>query len=150
MKRRNFLQTLAYSSLAVGASTMIPEMAYSGNTVIENIPVGIKRFGDGRDWFFENRFGMFVHWGLYAIPGWHEQYQWRFHVERNKYVKLKDQWNPINFDPDKWLDLLDAAGMKYLTFTPKHCDGFCMWDTQAGADLQSAPFRYGICNSKIQ
>jgi alpha-L-fucosidase len=141
MERRNFLQTLAYSSLAVGASAMIPEMAYSGNTVIENIPLGIKRFGDGRDWFFEKRFGMFVHWGLYAIPGWHEQHQWRFRVERREYVKLKDQWNPMNFDPDKWLDLLEEAGMKYLTFTTKHCDGFCMWDTkQTSFNTMNTPY----------
>jgi alpha-L-fucosidase len=90
----------------------------------------VGRFGDGRDWFFEKRFGMFVHWGIYAIPAWHEQYQWRARVERAEYVKLAGQWNPVLFDPDRWLDLMQEAGMKYLCFTTKHHDGFCMWDTQ--------------------
>ena len=42
----------------------------------------MQRFGDGRDWFFERRFGLFVHWGIYAIPGWHEQQQWRGRMPR--------------------------------------------------------------------
>ncbi len=130
MERRNFLQTLAYSSLAVGATTMIPKMAYSQNVALRYTEGLSQRFGDARDWFFENRFGMFVHWGLYAIPGWHEQHQYRYRVERSEYVKLKDQWNPHQFDPDKWLDLLEETGMKYLTVTAKHCDGFCLWDTK--------------------
>jgi len=58
---------------------------------IEGRPGMIKRFGDDRDWFFEKRYGMFVHWGLYSIPGWHEQYQWRARVPRSKYVKFAGQ-----------------------------------------------------------
>jgi alpha-L-fucosidase len=89
----------------------------------------IKRFGDGRDWFFEKRFGMFVHWGLYSIPAWHEQHQWRARVPRAEYVKLADQWNPKKFNPEEWLDTMEMAGMKYITITTKHHDGFCLWDT---------------------
>ena len=55
------------------------------------------RFGDGRDWFFRKRFGMFVHWGLYAIPAWHEQHQWRRRVPRAEYVELAREWNPTRF-----------------------------------------------------
>jgi len=88
------------------------------------------RFNDGRDWFFRNRFGLFVHWGLYAIPAWHEQHQWRHRVARDEYAKLAAQWNPSAFDPDEWLDLLQAAGMSYLCLTTKHHDGFCLWDTK--------------------
>lgn len=88
------------------------------------------RFGDGRDWFFEKRFGMFVHWGLYSIHGWHEQEQWRRRVPRDEYVKLAMQWNPVRFDPEQWLDLAQEAGMQYLCVTTKHHDGFCLWDTQ--------------------
>ncbi len=90
----------------------------------------IPRFNDGRDWFFEKRFGMFVHWGIYAVPAWHEQLQWRGGVHRDEYSKYKEQFNPVKFDPDAWLDLAQAAGMRYLTFTTKHHDGFCMWDTK--------------------
>lgn len=90
----------------------------------------MQRFNDGRDWFFEKRFGLFVHWGLYAIPAWHEQLQWRGRVARDDYGKLAGQWNPVRFDPDDWLDLAAAAGMKYVCFTTKHHDGFCLWDTK--------------------
>ncbi len=88
------------------------------------------RFGDGRDWFFERRFGLFIHWGLYAIPGWHEQLQWRGRVPRDEYSRLAEQWNPTKYDPDEWLDLAERVGMKYVCFTTKHHDGFCLWDTK--------------------
>jgi len=87
------------------------------------------RFGDERDWFLEKRFGMFVHWGIYAIPGWHEQHQWRGRMPANEYVKLAEQWNPTNFNPNAWLDLAEEAGMQYIIATTKHHDGFCLWAT---------------------
>lgn len=90
----------------------------------------IRRFGDGRDWFFERRFGMFVHWGLYAIPAWHEQVLWRGGVKRRDYEKLAAQFNPASYDPERWLDAMHSAGMGYLCFTTKHHDGFCLWDTR--------------------
>lgn len=89
----------------------------------------MQRFGDGRDWFFKARYGMFVHWGLYAIPAWHEQHQFRLGLSRGEYTPLSHRWNPVEFDPEVWLDLVEAAGMKYLTFTTKHVDGFCLWNT---------------------
>lgn len=89
----------------------------------------MEHFGDGRDWFFEKRFGMFVHWGLYAIPAWHEQLQWRGRMTRDDYARLQRQWNPVRFDPDAWLDLARQTGMKYLCVTTKHHDGFCLWET---------------------
>lgn len=88
------------------------------------------RFGDGRDWFFEKRFGLFVHWGLYALPAWQEQQQWRASVPRRDYEKLRERFNPTRFDPNAWLDLAEATGMRYLCVTTKHHDGFCLWDTQ--------------------
>jgi len=93
----------------------------------------MQHFGDGRDWFFEERFGLFVHWGIYAIAGWHEQHQWRGRVPREEYVKLAAQWNPVKFDPDAWLDLANEVGMRYLCLTTKHHDGFCLWDTKLTA-----------------
>lgn len=101
----------------------------------------IPRFGDGRDWFFEKRFGMFVHWGLYAIPAWHEQHQWRGSVPRREYEKLIHQFNPIRFDPDAWLDLAEQTGMRYLCFTTKHHDGFCLWDSaQTDYNVMHTPY----------
>ena len=89
-----------------------------------------QKFNDARDWFLEKRFGMFVHWGIYAIPGWHEQHQWRGRVPAHEYVKLAGQWHPRRFRPDQWLDLAERAGMQYLIVTTKHHDGFCLFDSQ--------------------
>jgi len=98
-------------------------------------------FHDERDWFTEKRFGMFIHWGLYALNEWHEQDQWRRRIPRNEYIKLKDQFNPVKFDPDAWLDVAEAAGMEYVCFTTKHHDGFCMWDTaQTDYNIMNTPY----------
>lgn len=103
------------------------------------------RFGDGRDWFFEKRFGMFIHWGIYAIPGWHEQHQWRGRVPRAEYVQLAVRWNPTRYDPDAWLDLAEAAGMQYVCLTTKHHDGFCLWDTkQTSYNTMNTPYGQDI------
>ncbi len=92
-------------------------------------------------WFKDKKFGMFVHWGLYSIPAVHEQYWQRWNIERDEYVKLADEFNPIGFDPEKWLNLAQEAGMEYLVFTAKHHDGFCLWDTkQTDFNVMNAPY----------
>jgi len=84
---------------------------------------------------------MFIHWGLYAIPAWHEQLQWRKRVPRDEYGRLADQWSPASFDPDQWIDLAEAAGMEYLCFTTKHHDGFCLWNTaQTSFNTMNTPY----------
>ena len=88
------------------------------------------RFGDARDWWFQKRFGLFVHWGLYAIEGWHEQDQWRRRIPRADYAKLQQRWNPAKFNPDAWLDAAEAAGMSYICLTTKHHDGFCLFESK--------------------
>jgi alpha-L-fucosidase len=99
------------------------------------------RFGDGRDWFFSKPFGMFVHWGLYAIPAWHEQVQQRRGMQRAAYEELIDSFNPQQFDPDAWLDVAASAGMTSLCFTTKHHDGFCLWDTrQTDFNVMQSPY----------
>jgi len=89
-------------------------------------------FGDGdlRNWFFENRFGLFVHWGIYAVGGRHEQEQMRYHVAPATYQRYAKRFNPAKFDPAAWLDMARSVGMEYLVFTVKHHDGFCLWDTK--------------------
>lgn len=129
MKRREMIKTTASFAAA-------PLFFPDSITALEPLPFipadagTIKRFGDTRDWFFEKRYGMFVHWGIYSIPGWHEQHQWRARVSRSEYVNLASQWNPRKFNPEEWLDTMEIAGMKYITITTKHHDGFCLWDTK--------------------
>ncbi|MCC2685144.1 MAG: glycoside hydrolase, family 29 (alpha-L-fucosidase), partial [Paenibacillaceae bacterium] len=102
----------------------------------------IPRFNDARDRFFDLRFGLFVHWGLYAIPAWHEQILWRGDMSRKEYEKLIQLFQPTRFDPEAWLDLAEQAGMQYICFTTKHHDGFCMWDT-AETDYKVTNTPYG-------
>jgi len=141
MKRRDMIK--AAGTLAATPLFMNNTLASigGGSEALPWLPE-VKRFGDGRDWFFKSRFGMFVHWGLYSIPGWHEQHQWRGRVPRAGYVKLAGKWNPVKFDPEKWLDLLQETGMKYITITTKHHDGFCLWDTkQTKFNTMNTPFK---------
>lgn len=63
------------------------------------------RYYDKRDWFLNKRFGLFIHWGLYSIPAWHEQILWRGRMSRKDYEQLIHQFNPTRFDPDQWLAL---------------------------------------------
>ena len=131
--RRGFLQTAG----AAASACFLPQISSAQPAAAPLAP----RFGDGRDWWFQKRFGMFVHWGLYAIHGIHEQEQWRFRVPRSEYVKLTSQWNPVKFDPDAWLDLASAAGMQYVCLTTKHHDGFCLWDTkQTSYNTMNTPY----------
>jgi alpha-L-fucosidase len=144
MRRREMIKAagiMAASPLIFNEVPGIP--ALMNNNLFQL--AGIKRFGDGRDWFFRNRFGMFVHWGIYSIPAWHEQHQWRARVPRSEYVKLAGQWNPVKFNPEKWLDLLQEAGMSYITITTKHHDGFCLWDTaQTSFNTMNTPYKKDI------
>lgn len=76
-----------------------------------------------------NKFGLFIHWGLYAITGLHEQALARYNIPYAEYDGLTEQFNPTEYDPEEWVLLAKKAGMKYICFTAKHHDGFCMWDT---------------------
>lgn len=78
----------------------------------------------------KNQFGMFIHWGIYALKGWHEQYRLRLKPDRSEYSKLADEFNPVKYNPTEWVMLAKNAGMKYICFTAKHHDGFCMWNTK--------------------
>ena len=77
-----------------------------------------------------NCLGMFIHWGLYAQTGIQEQVYARMDWERERYEQLPQSFNPTEYDPEKWVLLAKEAGMKYICFTTKHHDGFCMWNTK--------------------
>lgn len=76
------------------------------------------------------RFGMFVHWGPYAVPAWHEQIRMRKGISRADYAEMAKEFTPQKYDPEAWVKMAKDAGMEYICFTTKHHDGFCMWDTK--------------------
>lgn len=78
----------------------------------------------------ENKFGMFIHWGLYALTKLQDQAFVRYDMDRAEYEALQYKFDPVEYDPEKWVLLAKSVGMEYICFTAKHHDGFCMWDTK--------------------
>lgn len=91
------------------------------------------------EWWRDVRFGMFIHWGLYAelagewngekIPGIGEWIMRKAKIPIPEYEKLAKDFNPVKFDAEEWAEVALRAGMKYLVITAKHHDGFCMFDS---------------------
>jgi alpha-L-fucosidase len=105
------------------------------------------------NWWRDSRFGLFIHWGLYAIPAgeWNGNTsygEWIRHnaqIPLSTYDKFVQQFNPVQFNADEWVKLAKDAGMKYIVITSKHHDGFCNFDTkQTDFDIMSTPFHRDI------
>ena len=89
----------------------------------------------------ENKFGMFIHWGVYSLTGFQEQALARLDMDNAEYEQLISKFNPTDYDPEEWVLLAKRAGMKYICFTAKHHDGFCMWDTkQTDYNIMNTPY----------
>jgi alpha-L-fucosidase len=96
-------------------------------------------------WFSEARFGMFIHWGLYAIPARGEWVRSQEEIPQEDYLRFFNEFSAREYNPREWARLAKKAGMKYAVLTAKHHDGFCLWDskltdykatnTPAGRDL---------------
>jgi alpha-L-fucosidase len=107
-------------------------------------------------WWREARFGMFIHWGLYAIPGgeWNGKRvgsggEWILntaHIPLADYEKLRERFNPTKFDARAWVRTAHDAGMRYLVVTSKHHDGFCLWPSKVAGDWSVAgtPFKRDV------
>ena len=97
------------------------------------------------DWFVHDRFGLFIHWGIYSAAARHEWVKNREMISDEDYQKYFDHFDPDLYDPSTWAQAAKDAGMKYFVVTSKHHDGFCLWDsaltdykatnTPAGRDL---------------
>jgi alpha-L-fucosidase len=81
-------------------------------------------------WFEQARFGMFIHWGLYALIGRGEWVLNRERIPLKDYVKLAKKFDARDYDPRAWAQLAVDAGMKYMVLTTKHHEGFCLWDSK--------------------
>jgi alpha-L-fucosidase len=97
------------------------------------------------DWFVHDRFGLFIHWGLYALPARHEWVKHNEKIPDEVYQRYFRYFDPDLYDPAVWAKAAAGAGMKYFVITTKHHEGFCLWDsaltdykapnTPAGRDL---------------
>ena len=81
-------------------------------------------------WFTEDRFGLFIHWGLYALPARHEWVKNREEMTDEQYQRYFQHFDPDLYDPEAWAEAASDAGMKYFVITTKHHDGFCLWDSK--------------------
>ena len=132
MMRRSMVALLLGMSVVASGAAQTPAPAPKPVD-----PVKEKRL----EWFREAKYGMFIHWGLYAIPagewqgrrclGLGEWLMNRCKVPVKDYEQLATQFNPVKFDPDAWVQLAQDAGMKYMVITAKHHDGFALFKSAA-------------------
>ena len=112
-----------------------------------------KLHADNLEWWRESRLGLFIHWGLYAVPagewnGEKDHAEWirdTAEIPIEVYGQFANQFNPVKFDADEWVNLAKEAGMKYIVITSKHHDGFCLFDSKyTDFDIMSTPFKRDI------
>ncbi len=85
---------------------------------------------ENREWFQDAKFGLFIHWGVYSILGDGEWVMNQQQIPVRQYEKLPTFFNPTQFDPAAWVSMVKKAGMKYITITSKHHDGFAMFNSK--------------------
>lgn len=116
-----------------------------------------KQVLENLDKWRDQKFGVLFHWGLYSVPGivesWSicsEDVDWIVRPKDKTYDEYKkwyfgliDKFNPVNFNPQQWADVMQDAGMKYMIFTTKHHDGFCLYDSKySDFSIANGPFRH--------
>jgi alpha-L-fucosidase len=90
-------------------------------------------------WWRDAKFGVFVHWGLYAIPAKGEWHMFNDKVPAAEYARLARQFNPRHYDPDAWASLASDAGARYMVLTARHHDGFALFASKASYGAFDAP-----------
>jgi len=97
--------------------------------------------GDSQ-WFTHDRFGLFIHWGLYALPARHEWIKQHEKLSNGEYEKYFKHFDPDLYDPEVWAKAAAGAGMKYFVITTKHHEGFALWDSKL-TDYKATKTPYG-------
>ena len=116
-------------------------------------------FDERMQWWRDAKFGMFIHWGVYAVPaGVHNGKETEFiaewimnteHIPIKRYEEYARQFDPQKYDADRWMKLASEAGMKYVVITSKHHDGFALWDSKVSDyDIMDfSPYKKDILKS---
>jgi len=149
--RREFLKLIPSAALAPGAGALLASMM-SGACTKKHSGAASSSVEDGgrTQWYREAKFGLFVHWGAYSVAGVEASWpimkpEWFPHVRpisEKEYVELPKRFNPRQYDPRAWVKLAKQCGMRYVVFTTKHHDGFCMFDAP-GTDYKITNTPYG-------
>ncbi len=101
---------------------------------------------EAREKFAAQRFGIFIHWGIYANYAQGEWYQQNIGMDTETYGRMKDGFYPSKFDAKEWVRVFKDAGAKYVTITSRHHDGFSLWPTKVddGFNVAETPFKRDI------
>ncbi|MEC7895557.1 MAG: alpha-L-fucosidase, partial [Bacteroidota bacterium] len=101
---------------------------------------------EAREWFKNAKFGLFIHWGVYSVLGDGEWVMQNQNISIKDYEKLPTFFNPIDFNPKEWVKMAKESGMKYITITSRHHDGFSMFKTKANDYniVNATPFKKDI------
>jgi len=98
-----------------------------------------------REWFTNAKFGLFVHWGPFSIPGDGEWVMNQRNITVKNYTRLMDFFNPVDFDAHKWVSMVKDAGMEYITLITRHHDGFSMFNTKySDFNIMNSPYHKDI------
>lgn len=93
------------------------------------------------EWFKNDKFGLFIHWGPYSVIGRHEWARHRFQIPQAEYDTYARQFNPVNFNAEEWVRIAKNAGTRYIVITSKHHDGFAIWRSKASDyDMEITPY----------
>ena len=106
-------------------------IVFTQNVFSQTSYIPTKENLEARKWFQEARFGLFIHWGVYSVLGDGEWVMNNQNISINEYKKLPSFFNPVYFDAEEWVLMAKNAGMKYITITSRHHDGFSMFDSKA-------------------
>ncbi len=139
-----------------GNRSNVDAFFYGNTTSTIKLPVETEEeYTQRMKWWKDSKYGMFIHWGLYAIlsgyyngqrtPSIPEWIQNTLQIPLAEYKKLVPEFNPVRFNADDWARLAKAAGMKYVVLTAKHHDGFALFDSKASEyDIMSTPYKIDI------
>lgn len=106
---------------------------------------------EARRQFEESRFGIFIHWGLYAMLGQGEWAMTTQGIDNKEYAKLANAFYPHDFNAQEWVEAIKNSGARYITFTSRHHDGFSMWDTkQSDYNITNTPYGKDIIKQLAQ
>ncbi len=152
---RSFLQSPCSGLILIAAAAVLL-LGPAVRSATAALPDETKEEMDQRmEWWRDAKFGMFIHWGLYAIPagewkgkkvpGIGEWIMHRAQIPVEEYAPLQKQFNPVKFDAKQWVGLAKRAGMKYIVITSKHHDGFCLFDSEhTDYDIMGTPYRRDV------
>jgi alpha-L-fucosidase len=149
--RREFLGTVPAVAWAAGAGVMMSSLLGGGCSKDHPMDAtSTVRDEASTQWYRDAKFGLFIHWGPYSVAGveasWPimkpEWFPYSPPISEKDYLELPKRFNPTQYDPHAWVQLAKQAGIRYVVFTTKHHDGFCMFDAP-GTDYKITNTPYG-------